>query len=430
MVELFRATEFVTRAALADSNPNTDKYNQSSWAILYGALADSLGLGPDNFQLVYPNIAWTWPVESLGYIGPAAYDAMSTIPQYSAIGKYTSTGERFNDQYLAFLNVIDPDTSDPVLRGKINKAANDLTDATNRYDRTVQQAKAAYNGLVPSGEPSFTVWLGTIEGRGWQSKIDGDFGAVKSAQNVYTSLVGQTNTPNLTEALDAFENEDFWAKLNDPSLSAMPKVPSYSTSSGASDWRDRMERGELPGGAVSMSNSDQAYDFKKSWAGASTSVGNWFWRVQVSGKWERIDMFASDANLSASITFKGVETIGIQASGWYKGVSNLADGPYKRGYSRDTTAVFGRDGFLPMQKTGMMVAAGMSFDISVDKSTFNAFSESFQAATSLGIGPFTFSAEGGHEANNWEASASGSSFSGDSSSTQPQIFGWTVNVLN
>ena len=81
MVELFRATEFVTRAALADSNPNTDKYNQSSWAILYGALADSLGLGPDNFQLVYPNIAWTWPVESLGYIGPAAYDAMSTIPQ-------------------------------------------------------------------------------------------------------------------------------------------------------------------------------------------------------------------------------------------------------------------------------------------------------------------------------------------------------------
>ena len=145
-------------------------------------------------------------------------------------------------------------------------------------------------------------------------------------------------------------------------------------------------------------------------------------------------MFASDANLSASITFKGVETIGIQASGWYKGVSNLADGPYKRGYSRDgagdTTAVFGRDGFLPMQKTGMMVAAGMSFDISVDKSTFNAFSESFQAATSLGIGPFTFSAEGGHEANNWEASASGSSFSGDSSSTQPQIFGWTVNVLN
>ena len=80
MVELFRATEFVTRAALADSNPNTDKYNQSSWAILYGALADSLGLGPDNFQLVYPNIAWTWPVESLGYIGPAAYDAMSTIP--------------------------------------------------------------------------------------------------------------------------------------------------------------------------------------------------------------------------------------------------------------------------------------------------------------------------------------------------------------
>ena len=272
-----------------------------------------------------------------------------------------------------------------------------------------------------------------MEGAGWQSRINSDLRAMESAESVYNSLVDQTETPNLTEALNAFANTDFRSKLNDPSLSKMPAVPSYSTGLTSSDWRDRMERGEVPGGSFSVSNSDTSFDFKKSWAGGSASVGSWFWRVKVSGQWQRIEKFAADANLTANVTFKGVETIGVQASDWYSGVSNLANGPYKRGYSKDgkggTQAVFGEDGFLPMQKTGMLVAAGMAFDISVDKSTFHEFSESFSAATEIGIGPFTFSAEGGHEANNWEASQSGSSFSGDSSSTLPQIFGWTVNIL-
>ena len=229
MAELLRATEFANRRLITESDPVTDKYNQDSWAILYQALNGAFGISPDNFQLIYPNIPWIWPSERLGYIGASAYDAMSTIPQYSAIGKYTSTGERFNDQYLAFLNVIDPATSDPDLRGEINRAAAALTDAANKYDRTMQQAKIAYNGSVPSGDPSFTEWLGTLEGRGWQASIDSDWKAVESAQRVYNSLVDQTTTPNLTEALNAYANPDFWSKLNDPALANMPAVPSYST---------------------------------------------------------------------------------------------------------------------------------------------------------------------------------------------------------
>jgi hypothetical protein len=433
MAEFIRATEYKLRSARAAADPSSDKYNQSSWAILYGALAESFGLTPETFQLVYPGIVWNWPDENLGYIGPAAYDAMSTIPQYSAVGSYTSSGERFNDQYLAFLNVIDPATSDPKLRGDIERAYNAFVAAANTYDRTMQQAKASYDGLVDGGTPSFTGWLGTLQGRGWQAKIESGFKGVESAQRVYNSLVDQTVTPNLTEALNAYADEDYWSTLNDLNLKAMPAVPGYATPITSSVWRDRMERGEVPSNSISLANSDQSFDYSKSWAKGSASVGSWFWRVKVSSKWERIDAFASDASLSATITFKGIEQVGIQPSGWYKGVKNLANGPYKRGFSKDgeggTTAVFGDKGFLPMVKTGMLVAAGLTFDISVDKSTFNYFSQMFEAATSIGIGPFTLDAEGGHKTNNWQADSESTSFSGTSSSTQPQIVGWTINTL-
>ena len=98
-------------------------------------------------------------------------------------------------------------------------------------------------------------------------------------------------------------------------------------------------------------------------------------------------------------------------------------------FENDDAYAFGEGGFLPILKTGMYVASGMSFDISVDQSTFTSFQESFSAATAVRIGPFTFSAEGGHEENHWEADSSGKKFSGDSSSTIPQIFGFTINAL-
>jgi hypothetical protein len=193
-----------------------DKYNQNSWAILYGALAGNLGLSPENFQLIYPNITWDWPVEKLKYIGPAAYNAMSTIPDFSAIGKNTSTGTLFNDKYIKFLNVIDPATSDPVLRGEIERANQALTDATGNYARTMQQAKSDYEDKVPLGDPVFIDWLGTLEGRGWQVDIRTDFEAVTTAQAEYSSKLNQTRSPILKRALAAYEETDYRSKLNNP----------------------------------------------------------------------------------------------------------------------------------------------------------------------------------------------------------------------
>ena len=416
-------------ASLAAASP----YDQSAWAILYGAMVNGYGVDPSQFQMVYPYIPWDWKTENLGYIGPAQYDTLSTIPAWSAVGKYTSTGDRFNDQYKAFLNVISPDTSDPDLRKRIDEAFNDVTDKTNTYTRTVQQAKDAYNDDPSDDKPDFSKWLGTIDGKGWQSQIVSTEAAMNQAQANYIAVVDEAKTPNLTEALDASKNQDYYAKLNDPNLSAMPKVPNWSTSTNAQKWADKAARGDVPGGGIAISNSDSAYSYSKTWAGGSTSVGNWFWSVKVKASWERIDEFASDQSLSATINFQGIEEIGIQPSPWYMSVTNLQNGPYKRGYSKDgnndTVAAFGQKGFLPMIKTGMYVVYKPSFSIDVKKSTFTAFKEKFNASTELRIGPFTFSAEGGHEKAGWEANESGLSFTGKSTSTVPAIVGFTVKLL-
>lgn len=410
-----------------------DTYNQSAWAILYGALVNGFGVSPQTFQMAYPYAAWNWPTEQLGYVSPAQYDALSAIPAWSAIGKSSSTGTRFNDMYAAFLNVISPDTSDPELRKRIDALYGDLVAAHNLQQRTLQQAKAAYEADTTKDKPGFTQWLGTLDGRSWQAQLSSLGKALDQAQANYDAAVDEAKTPNLKQALSALADRDYYSKLNDPNLSTMPPVPNWTTPTTAAKWANRAATGDVASGGISISNSDAAYDFSKSWAGGSASVGNWFWQVQVAGSWQKIDIFESDASLTASVQFAGIEEILVQPGQWYTGVSALAKGPYKRGYSEfgegGSTAVFGEKGFLPMVKTGMYVVYRPSFSISVKQATFSAFEQQFSAATGVRIGPFTFGAKGGSQQAGWTASQAGLNFSGKSDSTDPFIIGYTVNVL-
>lgn len=118
--ETLRTLEHTWALAMARAEASlaaADPYDQSAWAILYGALVNGLGVDPDTFQMTYPTIAWDWATQNLGYTSPAQYDTLSTIPDWSAIGRYASTGDRFNSMYQAFLNVIAPDVSNPGLAG-------------------------------------------------------------------------------------------------------------------------------------------------------------------------------------------------------------------------------------------------------------------------------------------------------------------------
>jgi len=434
-VSLFRHTAAQRQQFDAAALQAAD-YDQKPWGLLYRALTEAIGASPDTFQMVYPFTTWAWPTPPVGFIGTAQYDFCSTSPQWSAVGAFASGGDRFNQAYQEFLNVIPAATDDPSLRQRIKAADDAVTAASNGYTLAYTQARSVYADEVTDNDPTFTEWLGSPAGAGWQLKISSMQTKMEQAQVTYNALVAQASTPGLGEAQKQMANHDFWAKLNDPALAKFPLVPNWSVAQNASDWIDAVQAGQGPAGAtMGFNNRDASYDYSKTWAGGSAKIRQLFWQVRVAGKWERISEFETDNELNVAVEFEALDHIQIQPSDWYNGpfVRSKRNGPFVKGYSAfggdGTQAVFGEKGFFGLLKTGMYVGYKPTFTITASKASFSKFSEKFKASTGLRIGPFTFEADGGSEKAGWTLSESGRSFTGTTSSEQPLIVGIAISKL-
>ncbi|MEN3332743.1 MAG: hypothetical protein V7641_2108 [Blastocatellia bacterium] len=421
----------LTTAAFADDN---DK----AWNHLYGAMIEGLGVLPSNFQLIYPFTTWDWPITPIGFTSAAQWDFCSAVPQFSATGQYTSAGTAFNDAYTSMLNVVKAATTDPQLEAQIAQARNMLQLAANNYDTIYAQSKVAYlSETGGSNTPPYTEWLGTFGGRSWMIQLDSAYKNVQAQQAVYNQLLSETTTPGLKDAQTRAINQDYYTKLQDPSLSTFPAVPGYSLGMDATTWLNKARAGTGgSSGEVGFSNSQQEYDYKKTWAGGSSSVGNFFWSVNVGGSWERIDEFASDSALKVSVSFKAWDQISIQAGRWYNGafVTGIANGPFIRGYSpygsSSDKAVWGKGGIMSVQKVGMVVCYKPAFTVTVSESTFSAFSEKWNVSAGLRIGPFSFGGGGGSASSGWKADAATKTFSGTSTAETALIMGTNINLIN
>ncbi len=439
-MNILRDLSFARRNAprSVESVADSTTYDQKPWNLLYKAIVDSTGTSPNNFQLLYPFASWNWPTQSVGFLSAQQYDFCAIVPQWSAVGAYVSSGDKFNQAYEQFLNVIVPQTEDPVLRKKITKSERVLTDATNAYTTAYTQAQSVYLDTAggKDNKPSFTEWLGTAPGKGWQTKITSTETRMNQAQLNYNALVAQANTPGLSNAQAQFKNVDFYSKLTNSGLQNFPKVPLWSVSQNPGAWVDAIKAGDGPAGAtMGFTNRDSSYDFSKTWAGGSVSVSEFFWSVNLSGSWERITEFESDQELAVSIQFEAFDLITVQPADWYNGpfVKSMADGPFIHGYSPyggdGNKPIFGEKGFIGLLKTGMYVIYKPTFTITTSASTFKSFVEKFKSAIGIRIGPVTIDADGGIESSQWSYSEAGRSFSGTSTSEAPLILGVTIARL-
>ncbi|WP_018610181.1 hypothetical protein [Uliginosibacterium gangwonense] len=412
--------------------------NDKSWNHLYGAIIDGLGVSPQNFQLIYPFTTWDWPITPNGYTSAAQWDFCSMVPQFSATGAYTSAGTAFNDAYGSMLNIVSAATSDPKLAAQIEQARNMLQLASNNYDTIYAQSRLAYLKETGSANnPVYTEWLGSMGGRSWKAQLDSAWINVQAQQAVYNQLLSETTTPGLKDAQSRLNNTDYYTQFQDPSLSSFPKVPAYSLAMDATTWLQKVQSGTGgSAGTIGFSNSQSDYDYTKTWAGGSASVGNFFWSVNVGGSWERIDEFSSDSSLKVVVSFQAWDQISIQAERWYNGafVSAIKNGPFIRGYSpygdASAKAVWGPAGIMSVQKVGMIVCYKPSFAITVSSSSFKSFSEKWNVSAGLRIGPFSFSGGGGSSSSGWTANAATSTFTGSSTSEAALIMGLNINLIN
>jgi hypothetical protein len=414
--------------------------NDTAWSLLYGALINELGVSPQQFQLLYPPTSWNWPTNNPGFISAAQYDFCATIPQWSATGAYVSSGATFDNAYQQFLNTIVLNASTPQLQQQIVAAQNNLTQASSNLQTTVSQALATYNSTVVNNLPTYTDWLASPAGIGYGSQINALTKQVTQAQNVVNQLAMEQTTPNIANALNAFNNPQvtgganpYYSKLVDTSLTGFPPVPQWAVSSSSAQWVSQVQGGGGSGGSITFSNSQAAYDYSKTWAQASGSVGNWFYSVYANGSWQQSTEFQSDSSLSVTITFKAWDTIAITPSKWYSGTTAFRNGPFARGYTATSQPesmayMFGKGGMIPLLKTGMLVCYQPTISISCSTSTYQSFQKQWSAAGGIQIGPFQIGGSAGGSSMNWSSSSTGMTLTVESTSTTPLIFGINIAV--
>lgn len=407
--------------------------NDSAWSILYGAMVQSMGVNPQTFQLVYPMTSWNWPTNNLGFTSAAQYDFCATIPQWSAVGSYSSSGATFDSAYQQFLNTILLSTSNPTLQQEIVAAQNNLSQASQNYQSQYLQAMTTYTSTVTGNNPSFTEWLGTPAGFSYNTQLQSAQLNVTQAQNVLTALTKQQTTPNIANAQAALQNPAYLTKLSDPTLSNNPPVPAWSLSQSSQQWVNQVQGGGGTGGSISFSNSSAQYDYSNTWAKGSTSVGTGFWSVFANGSWQQITEFETDSSLSCTVTFAAWDTIAITPSKWYSGTTAFRNGPFSAGYTSysqpgSIAYMFGQGGIVPAFKTGMLVCYQPTISIEVSQSTYQSFYRQWSAAAGIQIGPFQIGGSAGGTTLNWSQSGSGMKLTAASTSNVPLIFGVNLAI--
>jgi hypothetical protein len=420
-------------ALLAESG---EDLNNTAWGQLYGALVNQLGVSPMNFQMLYPFMVWDWKVEPKGFTSASQYNFQSTLPQWSAVGAYTSAGRTFHQGYQAFLNAIDPATDDPKLQQELAMQWNNLQLAINDLETVSAQAKVVYADEVgPSNDPPYSQWLGTPSGLPFKTRIEAASKKMMDEQLKYDQLVDRTQSQALKVAQALFADQQFYTKLDDPGLKDFPAQPAYSVDQTSAQWVQKAVRGDVPSGELVWTTGDASFDYRRTWAGGSASVGRIFWSVNVNGSWERLEQLEKDKTTSIQMTIKGWDQISMRPQGWYDSgfLMNHRKGKFLPGYSGDKNGsdayFWGSGGTLSLLKTGMVVAYQPSFTIKMSQSTYDLYREKFQAALGFRIGPFTFGSSGGHETETWNKQVSDRVFSGEMTGTLPVILGININEM-
>jgi hypothetical protein len=410
-----------------DTTPNV---NDTSWGILYGALINNLGLSPSSFQLVYPMTSWNWPTNNPGFTTSQQYDFCATIPQWSATGSYVSSGATFDSSYQQFLNCIQVTTTNPTLQQQIIAARNQLTQDSGTLQTVAAQAQATYNSSVTGNNPTYTAWLGTPAGLGYAAQINTLTLQVNQDQAVLNQLLTQQTTPGLSNAQTAFANQNYYTKLSDQTN--FPAVPNYNVDISAAAWVSQVQGGGGTGASFSFANAQSSYDYSKTWAAGSSSVGGWFWSVYASGSWQQCTQFSADSSLTCTVSFKAWDTINITPAKWYSGTKLFANGPYIPGYTANAPAqyayMFGQGGVVPLLKTGMLVCYQPTITITVSQSTYQSFQQQWSAAGGIQVGPFQIGGSSGGQTMNWSSTSSGMQCVITSTSTVPLIFGTLIAV--
>jgi hypothetical protein len=409
-----------------------------TWSLIYAAMLDGLDLSKTSFQLVYPFTSWTWPTTAPGYVSAAQYDFCATMPQWSGVGRYNSSGIRFNDSYGNFLSVLTAKLASPELQREITRQQGVVQLAKNDYDMAYSQATGAYLEAVGGNNlPTFTEWLGTPDGKPWAALLDQRWNAYVQEGQTLEALVEQSKDLALQEAMAAFKDPKTYVKYQDPGLAGFPQVPGWCAAMSPAEWLQKVYAGEIPGAEFTFSMKEPPYDYNQTWAGRSLPVTSALFAVSEDEVWRPLTPEEEKLIATVTVSLKAWSLLDIVPYGWYSPafVVSRSEGPFLKGYSGNPDGspvyLWGEGGAMDLKKTGMMVAYQPSFTITpvegADARSILGRSAQTNALTGFRVGPLVQEAAAPQRLSDGRLALQAQDL--DNTSNVPQIFGVRVEML-
>jgi len=424
---------------------------------VYEQIVSGMQLDGVPFQLIGTPKDFSFATAPTGQMNPSAYQIVSGMPQWSPIGNYSSRDAQFFNAVNAIFGHVtfklspEMQADQQALQNKCTQCNNDVTQATSDMNQAYLTSKQNGGIVFAARYPDLNAWLSNApEAATYIKAIDNANAAYKRALDMKLELESAAMPAELQNAINLMK-----MPAGDPASMAAPvgwiKVPDgagilrfqpeFKMDTTGGDWRAALSQGTQGAFTVGLNSSDQSADFKKSWAGGSAGIQTPFWGVSGGGGWEKSDIFNQDSSIAVKVSVQSSTRVKVNPGDWYDGgfMSELAkstQGPTGQGYTivapwvakggQGSSSLFGQYGIAGTRVAELVLAYKPSFEIAMSANTYQQNKQKFEASGGLRIGPFTFGGEGGHASEFSKSTAKANTFSGGSTSENPQIIGVIV----
>lgn len=427
-------------------------YNQ-----IYNGVVQGMQLGDVPFQLIGTPIDFVFPTPPTGQMAPSAYQIVSGMPQWSPVGSYSSKDAKFFDAVKSIFGHVTFKLS-PEMQADQERLQSDCTAKSNAVTKANSDMNQAYlsskqnGGLIFAAKyPDITTWLSNApEAVAYNNAIANATQAYQRAIDMKLELEKAAMPSALQDAINAMQlpSGDPASVSAPPGWTVVPDgagilrfQPAWTIGTSGSDWRAQLTQGTPGGFTIELSQADASTSISRSWAGGSAGYQTLFWGVDGGGGWEKTDIFNQDASVRVKITVQSSTRVPVTPGDWYPGgfladLASSAQGPTGQGYTivapwmasggKGSASLFGQFGIAGTRVAELVVAYKPSFEITMSANTYQQNKQKFEASGGIRIGPFSFGGHGGSESDYTKSTAKANTFSGGSTSEDPQIIGVIV----